>query len=40
MAINKLNNNKMNENCWLWFMNNHQEELYDIISAMIEIKVN
>lgn len=31
MAINKLNYNKVNMNCWLWFMNNHQEELYEVI---------
>lgn len=30
----------MNMNCWLWFIENHQEELYQIIQAMIEIKIN
>ena len=40
MAINNLNYNKVSMNCWYWFMQNHQEELYEIIKAMIEIKVN
>ena len=26
--------------CWLWFANNRQEELYEVIQAMITDKVN
>lgn len=38
--INNLNNNKqISFNCWVWFMDNHQEELYEVISAMIDIKI-
>ena len=40
MAINNLNYNKVSMNCWYWFKQNNQEELYEIIQAMIEIKVN
>ncbi len=40
MAVNKLNYDKVNLNCWLYFMNEHKEELYEVIQAMIEIKVN
>ena len=37
---NSLNNyEQIYVNCWLWFMNNHQEELYDIISVMIDTKI-
>ena len=28
------------KNCWYWFVNNRQEELYGMIQAMIEIKIN
>lgn len=40
MAINKLNYDKVSMNCWLFFMNEHQEQLYEVIQAMIEVKVN
>ena len=26
--------------CWLWFMENRQEELYDIVNMMINEKIN
>ena len=27
-------------NCWLWFMTNRQEELYNVINIMISDKIN
>ena len=37
---NNLNNNKqILFNCWFWFMNNHQEELYEVVSALIDTKI-
>ena len=36
MVINQSNQFR----CWLWFANNRQEELYDVISAMITDKIN
>ena len=37
---NNLNNNQqISLNCWLWFMNNNQGELYEVISAMIDTKI-
>lgn len=39
MTENNLNNTKeIFYNCWRWFVNNRQEELFDIISVMIETK--
>lgn len=40
MNLNKLNYNEIMKNCWYWFVNNRQEELYGMIQAMIEIKIN
>ena len=36
MAIKQDNNFR----CWLWFANNRQEELYEVITAMITDKIN
>ena len=39
MKNNLNNNNQILFNCWFWFMNNHQEELYEIVSALIDTKI-
>ena len=35
-----IGNNTNNIRCWLWFAMNQQEELYEVISAMIKDKIS
>ena len=39
MRNNLNNNNQILFNCCFWFMNNHQEELYEVVSALIDTKI-
>ena len=39
MKNNLNNNNQILFNCWFWFINNHQEELYEVVSALIDTKI-
>ena len=39
MKNNLNNNNQILFNCWFWFINHHQEELYEVVSALIDTKI-